>query len=540
MASIQLPKYESQVITDFSAGLNTLSDARALAPRPQTNDPAETPYINNVEIVADGSLITSTGYTRLTNNVSGGGVKALFAYIKDPTLQQMLVFIDLNLFYFTAAAPAMVSGGAVGVQPNYVGVVSYVDNTGTKRAYIGTDNNVLRVWDGAALNVVNTAPAMGYILESFKGHLFLANSKVLYYSATLDQNTWTSMTGDAGTISFDDDITGVKAQDEVLIVYTKMHAYTVQFTTLTDNAGNQFAIPNQHPNRTTAGNLAWQAVVPVYNDVYAFSTDGIQRFGADPQFISASHRVNSLSWKINPSLLPTNYNAANIARAAGVYFQKKFYLTLPYGTNNFNSQTFIYNYDYNSWTARNGILASNFAILPDVNGKDELYFANPLAPYVYKFYDQYDYNGVNYNRTYTTKIFTMGDGMRGKFWQWIDLKGAMFENTVFFVDITVDGVTITYKIDYNNLDAATGGGYYGDEYYGSEYYGGPSTNTPFKRFGARLPFPVQIRSGRELQLTFRNQNPGEPWKIDFLNIIWTWEEIQKVPYNYQSATITST
>lgn len=539
MAQPQPPKYESQIVEDFSAGLNTLYDPRALAPARGVQESAESPFMDNIDIVSKGAIITSQGYTRLTNNTSGGGVKSLFAYIKDGTTQQMLVFIDSNMYYFTAANPLLVSGFGL-TQPNFVGIVSYVDNTGTKRAYIGTDNNVLRVWDGASVGTVSSAPAMGYILESFKGHLWLASGKVLYYSATNDQNTWTSVTGDAGTISFDDDVTGMRAEDEFLIVYTHYHAYTVPFTITTDTGGNQFAIPSKHPSRTTSGCLAYQSVVPVYNDMYAFSPDGIQRFGSDAQFIASNLRVNSLSWKINPSLLPDNYNSQNISRAAAIYFHKKFYFTLPYGTDNFNSQTFIYNYDYNSWASRSGILASNYAILPDVNGKDELYFANPLAPYVYKFYGNYDYNGVGYKRAYTTKIFTMGDGMRSKFWQWIDIKGAMYQNTVFFVDLTIDGMTKTYYVDYNALDQTAAGGYYGDDYYGSQYYGGPNISSPFKRFGARIPFPVDIRDGRELQITFRNQDPGEPWKIDYLNIMWSWDDITKVPYNYQSPQLTTT
>lgn len=539
MAQPQPPKYESQVIEDFSAGLNTLYDPRALAPSVGVKESAESPFMDNIDIVSKGAIITSKGYTRLTNNVSGGGVKSMFAYIKDNIIQQMLVFIDLNMFYFTAAASIMVSGFGLASEPNFVGMVSYVDNTGTKRAYIGTDNNILVVWDGVTQGTIFSAPAMGYILESFKGHLWLASGKVLYYSGTNDQNTWTSITGDAGTISFDDDITAIRAQDEFMVVYTHNYAYVVQFTTESDSSGNQFAIPAKHPSRISAGSLAYQSAVPVYNDIYAFSVDGIQRFGADAQFIAQNFRVNSLSWKINPSLLPENYNNQNVDRSAGIYFQKKFYFTLPYGTNNFNSQTFIYNYDYNSWASRSGILASNYAVLPDVNGKDELYFANPIAPYVYKFYGNYDYNGVGYTRTYTTKIFTMGDGMRSKFWQWIDIKGAMFQNTKFFVDLTVDGMTKTYFVDFNALDITAAGGYYGDDYYGSQYYGGPNISSPFKRFGARIPFPVDIRDGRELQITFRNQESGQPWKIDYLNIMWSWDDIAKVPYNYQSPQLTS-
>lgn len=534
--------YENLAITDFSAGLNTLYDPRQLAPNnPQVIEAAESPYMTNVDIIQKGAIVTSAGFDNVVTGLAAGPIKGIFTYLKDDTTKQLLFFTGLNVLYITAASSSPVVAVPFSPEPNYVSMVSYVGNTGVKLAILGTDNNILKLWDGTNTSNIGAAPVMSYIMESFKGHLWLAKGKVLYYSATNDQNTWNDPgnNGDSGTISFDDDITGVVAQDEFLVVYTRYRAYPVQFTVTTDNSGNQFAIPSKHPNRNTAGSLAPKTCVPVYNDVYAFSTDGIQRFGADAQFINSSFRVNSLSWKINPTLLPQNYNATNIDKSAAIYFQKKFYNIIPYGNNNYNSQTFVYNYDYNAWTARNGILASNFAIFPDAEGRDELYFGNALNSEVNKFNLNYDYNLFGYNRVYRTKIFNMGNGMRSKNWQWIDLKGAIYLNTRFYVDLTVDNYTQTYYIDNTTLDQSSTGGYYGDNYYGDQYYGGDNNNSNFLRFGARLPFPIPIRSGRELQITIRNQEVGQPWKIDYMNIVYQWDDISKVPYNYQSAVLTN-
>ena len=211
---------------------------------------------------------------------------------------------------------------------------------------------------------------------------------------------------------------------------------------------------------------------------------------------------------------------------------------VPYGTDTFNSKLFVYQWDYDSWTFRSGIYASNFAIMPNTSGKDELYFASALAPDLYKFTDNYDYNGGGYNRVYKTKKFTMGSSMVSKWFRWIDLRGSMYQNTTFYVDVTVDGVTETYKVNRNNLEVNGVGGYYGDNFLGEQFLGGDQQNSLFYRFGARLYFTKAIDSGRELQIKIYNSNAGEPWKIDFMNIQYEFEDQAKIPLIFQNTNIT--
>jgi hypothetical protein len=112
----------------------------------------------------------------------------------------------------------------------------------------------------------------------------------------------------------------------------------------------------------------------------------------------------------------------------------------------------------------------------------------------------------------------------------------MYSNTIFYVDMTVDGVTKTYKVDSSALETSSTGGFYGDDFWGSTLYGGP-IESQFKRFGARLPFPMDIRDGRELQITIRNSSAGQPWKIDYMDIAYSFDPLEKVDYKFQSATL---
>ena len=613
--------YQNQTIEDFSAGLNTLFNPRQLTPLIAGQNPpapAESPFMQNIDIVAKGSIITSPGFqlqaslpdagtgaaahavrtgTTVTSivvdalgtgyisppliNITGvngvgsgatahstvdisgevltivvdtpgtgyvvdpivtitgqAGVLSLIPYEKTPTTSWQIATIANNLYSLAAGSSTLNLIGSYGALANHANGLVF-NQSGTRVAIFGNDNvnNYMMYWDGVTLQILSpNAPKGGHIMEVFYQALFVAVGNTLYNSNIGDATNFTGGFGQfAGSVAFNDTITGLFVLDQLLVIYTKRNAYQGQ---IIFDATAQFPELQITPFRNNSGSLAPKSVNRVYNDIYAFSPDGVQRFGSDAQFISSNLRINSLSWKINPSLLPQNYNTQNIYNAASGYFQKKFLFSLPYGDNYFNSQTFVYNYDYDAWSSRNGILACQYSVAPDDQGEDGLYFGNPLAPEIYKFYNNYDYNGIGYERSYATKIFTMGNGMRSKFWQWLDLRGAMYLNTKFYVNLIVDGQTMTYYVDKSCLDATAASGYYGDDYYGSSSYGGPA-DPQFKRFGARIPFPVNIRAGRELQIVIYNQDPGQPWSIDYMNIVWQWDDTMKVPYNYQNAQLTS-
>lgn len=527
-------------ITNFSPGLNTLADERQLMPN-QKGEPAESPFMENVEITSEGAIATSTGFELVSSINSTGGTENLMTYEKNSTTRFMIIAHGNHYYSVNPASFTWNDLGSYGTAATNVGGAVFLGSSTIRRAILGNDNNAdnTKVWDGTTFADLGGSPPKGWIMEVLGARIFLAqaNSAVLFFSGIRDETNWAvSGPADGGFLTMDDIITGLAVQEQTLIVFTKKLAYSVTFT-VDSSTGSPIQVPNVEPFKKSSGCLAHKTIQQVYNDNYYFSTDGVQRFGSDPQFISNNLRVNSLSWKINPSITGDAYNSSVISKACGFYFKKKYYMALPYGHDDFNSKTFVYNYDYDSWSSRSGIYPSNFAVMANSDGTEELYFASALAPELYKFTNDYDYNKAGYNRTYRTKRFNFGAGTRNKVFNWIDIQGAMYINTIFYVDIEVDGILKTYKIDVNNLEPIGGGsGYYGDNYYGSQYLGGPNISQ-FKRFGARMKFPYDTHYGREMQITFRNQEPGQPWKIDYLNISWDWSDPLMIPTFYENTNL---
>lgn len=524
-----MPKLEHQTITDFSPGLNLLADERVILPNAQ-GEPAESPYMENVEITSKGAIVTSPGFELVSAGTGTAGCKNLMLYEKDPTTRYLITATDDDYWSINPSSSVWAAVGDYGTASDFVGGVTYKGSSSTRRAILGTDNaaNDIKKWDGTTFAGLGGSPPKGWIMETWMGMLFVASGMSVYYSAVDNEGNWTG-----GVIGFDDTVTGLKAQGDYLFVHMRRETQPVQ---MYYNDSFSLSAPLKKPLKYATGCLAHKTIESVYNDFYLLTPDGIQRFGSDPQFIASNTRINSLSWKIDPALLPKNYNPLWAALAVGKYFDKKYYLSLPYDSDTFNSKTFVYDWRYDSWTTRSGFYPAGYAIMPDSNNRDELYFASALEPKIFKFNDSFNYAGDGYERKYTTKVFVFGGSMVNKFYQYIDLRGSMYTNTVFYVDITVDGTTKTYKVDSNALETSSTGGYYGDDTWGSTLYGG-GFESQFKRFGVRLPFPMDIRDGRELQVTIRNDGAGQPWKVDYMDIAYSFDALEKVDYKFQSATL---
>jgi len=475
--------------------------------------------IDGIDFTGDANMANVASTIQAAIRAATGGSETV-AWVTDH-----FVIHSANTTFESTITVVGTSTGTVGTDIS--GVTGTWLDANTGRGTVTSATGIIKKWNGVTLSNIG-ANQSGWIMEEFMGRLFVASGRTLYYSEIEDETDFGS-----NIIGFNDIITGLRAQGDYLLVFTRGGVEAVQFYY---NDSFSLSVPLKKPYKQASGTRAFKTVQPVYNDTYYFSTtDGFQKFGADAQFIAQSLRVNSLSWKIDPSLTDDKYNANYIDQACAVYFRKKYYGAIPYGSDSFNSRIYVYNWDYDAWTLRTGFYPANFAVLPDANLKDELYFASQLSPEIYKFNNEYTYAGAGYLRKWKSKKFTFGSAMRSKFYYYLDLKGAIFTNTTFYVTINVDGQEHTYSVDSSNLETSSVGGYYGDDYLGDLLYGGESEN-PFKRYGIRIPIPQDLKSGREFQVTIYNQAAGQPWSVDYMAIAYSYDQAVKIPTTFQNVT----
>jgi len=384
-----------------------------------------------------------------------------------------------------------------------------------RQAILGNDNasNYIQKADvSSAMTTIGGAPAQGYIMESFMGHLFIARDKTLYYSNIEDEDDWSG----GGTIGFNDVITGLMVEGTRLVVFTRSYHQGVFFQY---DDSNVLSVPLKEPYERQYGCLAPKTVVEVYPDTYYWSPFGAMRLGTESGYDeNGLPRPMSLSTLIDPSLQNTNF--AERALAASIFnpAKQQYYLSVPNGVDTFNSVTYVYNRNWNAWTKMTGFYPSCWALFKNTYYEDEQYFGDENAPRVLKFNDQYTFAGSGYTRKWKSKKFIMGDANRMKQWKWVDIAGSMYENTEFTVTMTVDGESKSYIIDSTHLETAAGGGYLGDNWLGDQWKGGELVTSQFKRFRARIYFDQTIKEGFDMQITVQNDGAGQPWKLDFMGI----------------------
>ena len=526
---------------DFSPALNTLLDERAImplsifTPEGQVPEPAESPYMENVEIVSK-AVVSSAGYTLVSAPASSPTLPTqdLVSYEKDSTNKYLVILQNNTYYYVTNSSSTWTSLGTIANAVTRAGGLVYKSAAGTRKLILGNDNssNNTKIWDGTTYADLGGSPPKGWIMDTYMGRLFIVNGVSAFYTGVDDETAWDG----GGSIGFNDYVTGLKAQTDSMVADTRRKTNVIQIY-LSDSFSTSG--PIKKPYLISSGGIAQKSMTAVYNDLYKYTLDGVQRFGADANFIGQNLRVNSLSWKINPSITSTAVNSAQVDGSCGVYFNKKYYLSLPSPNTTWNDKTWVYNWDYDSWSFRSGIYPSNYAIMSDANNQDQLYFASGIVGELYKFDPNvYAYNSAGYNRVYKSKRFNFGNSIKFKEFQWIDVVGSIYTNSVLYVDINVDGTTKTFQINSNNLVSTTGGGFYGDSYYGNNYYGGVGSGL-WQRFSVRLPIPQDIRQGRELQVTFRNSAVNQPWKIDYYGINWNMYDDAKIAQTAQNTTITN-
>lgn len=511
------PKSEYQRITTFVGGINKIADPRRLMPNGPKEQIAELQEADNVEITDAGSIVTANGFEAVSNIVSSGGVKKLFNYEKDSTTRYLVIVHDDDVYSITPSTTAWNSEGDYGTAASTIGGTVYNGTSSTRRLIIGNEDNTNSTlkFNGSTLADIGAAdPDGAYIFAAFQGRLFAAKGSTLYYTAADDETDWAG----GGTIGFNDIITGLEVEGKRLIVFTRTYHQAIIFDF---NDSFNISSPLKEPFERNYGALSYKAITRRDSSIRYWGHDNrIYDLGAEVNVDeSGLPRPVSISDKIDPSLDFINLAQREKAVAIPYEDREQWWLTIPYNTSQNNSLVFVLNERFNAWTTRSGFNASDLALFRNSDYKQELYFGDALSPTLYKFNDNYDYNGAGYTRKIRTKRFTMGDASIFKEWKWVDIAGSMSLSTELYVTVRVDFEQKTFKITNTSLEQDAFGNYIGDNFRGDALLGGDApAEGVFKRFRAHIPIPTVIREGFEMEITIFNDGAGQPWKIDELGI----------------------
>lgn len=224
----------------------------------------------------------------------------------------------------------------------------------------------------------------------------------------------TVFTGDNSPRAIDIDknngeiVTGLGFFQDLLIVFKESSIYQLSF-----NDANGFVV-----QRITSsyGAVCHGAIASVENDCYFLTEKGVYVLGNEPNYYAAI-RTNELSSRIQPLMLAIN--PAQYRRCRAVYYQDRYYLSVPMNSNTRNNAVIVYDRRFYAWSYWDNINANDFLIFKnrDVDNITYFYFTDAKTAKLHQFTPgQYNDNGVAIEAVFRTRAYEGGAMEKEKYW----------------------------------------------------------------------------------------------------------------------------
>lgn len=202
-----------------------------------------------------------------------------------------------------------------------------------------------------------------------------------------------------------EEITGLGFFQDVLIVFKEQSIYQLYF-----NESNGFVVERIS---SSYGCVAHGSIASVENDCYFLSENGVYVLGNEPNYY-ASIRTNELSSRVKPLL--QQIPASQRKKCSAIYFDDRYWLTAPVGTDNVNL-LIVYDRRFYAWMIWDNIYANDMLIFRDDDGARHFYFTDDQAPNLNEFtWGVYNDNGESINAVFRTRAFEGKAIDREKFW----------------------------------------------------------------------------------------------------------------------------
>lgn len=236
-----------------------------------------------------------------------------------------------------------------------------------------------------------------------------------------------------------DRITAAGIFQDQIIVFKERSIYSLAF----DDTG----LPSVTPITYATGCVSHATVVPVENDLYFLSREGIRVLGNEAQYFDAI-RTSVLSVRIQPTMDAIDKSTYYLANA--IYHDNKYILSLGNASNNgsltgynANATSVVYDRRFQAFSIWNNFSPAAMVSLIDTSGVEHFFFMKARATMGVGSGDlmerspgTYSDNGTAINAYFILKAQDFGNPDITKFW--LDV-GLVFRRLSGTIDLTVYG-----------------------------------------------------------------------------------------------------
>lgn len=337
---MNLSGYSSEIITDFSAGMNDKFEPNLV----KNNQAVD---LQNVMVTIIGRIKKRPGCSKLNTTALGGAILGLHGYHYGTGLSTHKLIAAANgvVAYWDTGTSAFVNiktGLNATAQVLFATCVNYL-------VYMnGMD--APRKWDGTTDSALSNAPATGKCPVLYKEKLFcIVDEDTINWSDSFAPETWPGV----NTKDFDrgdgDELSGLFPYMQDLIVSKKRSLHVFKGSSLDD-----FRSARVEDKHGVAGPLAGVVVEPYF---YYISEDGIFRWDTMKSFCLTDPPLSSGLPGI-PTLWAT-VNKLSLAKSTAGYNKayNQLWFCVPEGSATTNNMVLVYDLNFNSWWVFRGIPA---------------------------------------------------------------------------------------------------------------------------------------------------------------------------------------
>ncbi len=165
------------------------------------------------------------------------------------------------------------------------------------------------------------------------------------------------------------------------------------------------------PIDTRRGCVAGKTVKPVGEDIYYLSQDGVRSLKRTALDKVQSGPSYSLSYNLKEEHEAINWAYAE--KASAIYFDNKYFISLPTDSSTYNNVVWVYYPATQGWTVITGWNVADWSVYK-VGGEERLYYADSNTGKIYRAWYGYDDDGSAFETTEETREEDFGMPLRDK------------------------------------------------------------------------------------------------------------------------------
>jgi len=395
-------EFKTQRTRDLSGGANTQLDSQDLP-----DDQAV--IVQNVDIGVKGKRTVRPGLTLLEDLGDDLSIHYCGAFEPDGGTNALDVVLtsgsDTSIFSWpTAGSFAGISGSTASIASDAISFnVFKTGGDGDVRVFGSTGKNWIEIEQDGTLNDLGNTSATGSdspprsnVGTFYNSRMWVLKDNILYYSDALP-NSYAD--------TFDTQSTGASYN---MPVGKEQFLIGVREKGLVCGGDKliRYVIPEDTPEATdengvfvSMGCVAGKTACLVGEDILYLAKDGV-RGVFRTEFDTLQYKSSlPLSYPLKDQLALVNW--AHIDKACAIYYDNKYFISLPISSSEVNNSVWVYYPATNGWMVVTGWSVSSFAQVR-VNGNNYLYATSSTDGKVYRAWFGASDNGsdIAYNETH--------------------------------------------------------------------------------------------------------------------------------------------